>query len=194
MNVGGGFRHLVVVPMREYKKDGRIVRSISKGAAAFAKTTGTELVKLGAKVAVGVQTVLQGAEDFLGPASESSMNPMEGDDSEEEKKQISLYANQPVGVFQGLRGGYAGLQRDLILARDAIIAVPGEVMEGGNAAGVLRAVRKHAPTVILRPAIGVARAGGQILMGATNSLDPVHLQRAEAVSYNTRETNVEYRR
>ncbi|KAH7356911.1 hypothetical protein BKA65DRAFT_393320 [Rhexocercosporidium sp. MPI-PUGE-AT-0058] len=182
VNVGGGFRHLVVVPMREYKKDGRIVRGISKGAAAFAKTTSTELVKLGAKVAVGVQTVLQGAEDFLGQAAEPLASTVEGDDSEEESKQISLYANQPVGVFQGLRGGYAGLQRDLILARDAIIAVPGEVMEGGNAAGVLRAVRKHAPTVILRPAIGVARAGGQILMGATNSLDPVHLQRAEAVS------------
>jgi autophagy-related protein 2 len=183
VNVGEGFRHLVVVPMREYKKDGRIVRSISKGAAAFAKTTGTELVKLGAKVAIGVQTVLQGAEGFLGSPMESP-KPMEGDDSEEENKQISLYANQPVGVLQGLRGGYAGLQRDLILARDAIIAVPGEVMEGGNAAGVLRAVRKHAPTVILRPAIGVAKAGGQILMGATNSLDPANLQRADAVSYS----------
>jgi autophagy-related protein 2 len=183
VNVGGGFQQLVVVPMREYKKDGRIVRSISKGAAAFAKTTGTELVKLGAKAAIGVQTVLQGVEGFLGPSSEFSQSTIDEDDSEEEAKQISLYANQPVGVLQGLRGGYAGLQRDLILARDAIIAVPGEIMEGGNAAGVLRAVRKHAPTVILRPAIGVAKAGGQILMGATNSLDPVNLQRAEAVSF-----------
>lgn len=181
VNVGGGFRHLVLVPMHEYKKDGRIVRSISKGAAAFAKTTGTELVRLGAKVAVGVQTVLQSAEEFLGPSSETYKLGAEEDDADEETKQISLYANQPVGVFQGLRGGYAGLQRDLILARDAIIAVPGEVMEGGSAAGVLKAVRKHAPTVILRPAIGVAKAGGQILMGATNSLDPVNLQRADAV-------------
>jgi autophagy-related protein 2 len=172
----------VLVPMREYQKDGRIVRSISRGAAAFAKTTGTELVKLGAKVAIGVQTVLQGAEGLLSPAAEPSMTGIEGEDEDEENKQISLYANQPVGVLQGLRGGYDGLQRDLILARDAIIAVPGEVMEGGNAAGVLQAVRKHAPTVILRPAIGVAKAGGQILMGATNALDPSNLQRADAVS------------
>jgi autophagy-related protein 2 len=184
VNVGGGFRHLVVVPMREYKKDGRIVRSISKGAAAFARTTGTELVKLGAKVAIGVQTVLQGAEGFLGQPVETTKTGLDEEDEDEESKQISLYANQPVGVLQGLRGGYAGLQRDLILARDAIIAVPGEAMEGGNAAGVLRAVRKHAPTVILRPAIGVAKAGGQILMGATNSLDPVNLQKADAVSHH----------
>lgn len=180
VNVGGGIQKLVVVPMREYKKDGRIVRSISKGAAAFAKTTGTELVKLGAKVAIGVQTVLQGAEGFLGPTTESS--DLYGDDDDEvEKYKISPYASQPVGVMQGLKGGYKGLQRDLVVARDAIIAVPGEVMSEGSAAGVLKAVRKHAPTVILRPAIGVAKAGGQIFLGATNSLDPTNLQRADAV-------------
>ncbi|QSZ32914.1 hypothetical protein DSL72_002497 [Monilinia vaccinii-corymbosi] len=182
VNVGGGFKDLVVVPMHEYKKDGRIVRSISKGAAAFAKTTGTELVKLGAKVAIGVQTVLQGAEDFLGP-QDNLISHGNSNEEEEERKQISLYANQPVGVFQGLKGGYAGLQRDLVMARDAIIAVPGEVMEGGSAKGVLRAVRKHAPTVILRPAIGVAKGAGQVLMGATNTLDKRNLERADAVSF-----------
>jgi autophagy-related protein 2 len=106
----------------------------------------------------------------------------DGEEVENENRQISRYANQPIGVVQGLKGGYAGLRRDLLLARDAVIAMPGEAMEGGSAAGVLRAVRKHAPTVILRPAIGVANASGQILMGATNSLDPKNLRRADEVS------------
>lgn len=179
VNVGSGFRHLVIVPIREYKKDGRIIRSISKGAAVFAKTTSTELVKLGAKVAVGVQTVLQGAEDFLTPSGDSNTLD-ESSSASRESKKLSLYANQPFGVLQGLKGGYNGLQRDLLLARDAIIAVSGEVMESGTAVGAFKAVGKHAPTVILRPAIGVVKASGQILMGATNSLDPVNLQRAEA--------------
>ncbi|TGO60571.1 hypothetical protein BCON_0034g00060 [Botryotinia convoluta] len=179
VNVGSGFKDLVVVPMNEYKKDGRIVRNISKGAAIFAKTTGTELVKLGAKVAIGVQTVLQGAEGLLGP-QDTSLSHGNSSDDEDERKQISLYANQPVGVMQGLRGGYASLQRDLIMARDAIIAVPGEVMEDGNAKGVLKAVRKHAPTVILRPVIGVAKGAGQVLMGATNTLDKKNLERVDA--------------
>ncbi|KAF7922518.1 uncharacterized protein EAE98_008044 [Botrytis deweyae] len=179
VNVGSGFKDLVVVPMNEYKKDGRIVRNISRGAAIFAKTTGTELVKLGAKVAIGVQTVLQGAEGLLGPQDTTPSHGNSSDD-EDERKQISLYANQPVGVMQGLRGGYASLQRDLIMARDAIIAVPGEVMEDGNAKGVLKAVRKHAPTVILRPVIGVAKGAGQVLMGATNTLDKKNLERVDA--------------
>ncbi|CAG7916135.1 unnamed protein product [Penicillium olsonii] len=171
VNVGGGVRDLVVVPMREYQKDGRIVRSIQKGAVAFAKTTSNELVKLGAKLAIGTQTVLQGAEDLLTtPAQE---------EDEEEAKKISLYADQPVGVVQGLRGAYSGLERDLLLARDAIVAVPGEVVESGSAKAAAKAVWKRAPTVILRPAIGVSKAVGQTLLGAGNTLDPSNRRKME---------------
>lgn len=180
VNVGGGVRDLVVVPMREYRKDGRIVRSIQKGALAFAKTTSNELVKLGAKLAIGTQTVLQGAEDMLTTPSA----PAYDDDSldEDEAKKISLYADQPVGVVQGLRGAFSGLERDLLLARDAIVAVPGEVVESGSAKAAAKAVWKRAPTVILRPAIGVSKAVGQTLLGAGNTLDPSNRRKMEDVS------------
>ncbi|KAJ5659824.1 hypothetical protein N7507_006275 [Penicillium longicatenatum] len=177
VNVGGGVKDLVVVPMREYRKDGRIVRSIQKGALAFAKTTSNELVKLGAKLAIGTQTVLQGAEDLL--TSPTAPSAEEEPEDEEEAKKISLYADQPIGVVQGLRGAFRGLERDLLLARDAIVAVPGEVVESGSAKAAAKAVWKRAPTVILRPAIGVSKAVGQTLLGAGNSLDPSNRRRME---------------
>lgn len=185
VNVGSGVKDLVVVPMREYKKDGRVVRSIQKGALAFAKTTTTELVKLGAKLAIGTQTVLQGAEDFLNKPGGYPSDIHHWEDAEldeDEKKQISLYADQPVGVVSGLRGAYASLERDLLMARDAIVAVPGEVLESGSAGGAAKAVLKRAPTVILRPAIGASKAVGQTLLGAGNSLDPGNRRRVEDVS------------
>ena len=182
-NVGGGVRDLVVVPMREYRKDGRIVRSIQKGALVFAKTTTSELVKLGAKLAIGTQTVLQSAEDFLKtPGSRADIGREDAELDEDEKKQISLYADQPVGVMQGLRGAYASLERDLLTARDAIVAVPGEVIESGSAGGAAKAVLRSAPTIIFRPAIGASKAISQTLMGATNSLDPQNRRRVEDVS------------
>ncbi|KAI0406524.1 ATG C terminal domain-containing protein [Xylaria palmicola] len=181
VNVGSGFKDLVEIPIREYKKDGRIVRSIGKGATAFAKTTGTELVKLGAKLAVGTQYALQGAEGMLTkqPNTRESADWVDEDAESEETKQISLYADQPTGVVQGLRGGYSSLARDLNLARDAIIAVPGEIMESGNAQGAAKAVLKRAPTIIFRPLIGSSKAIGQTLMGATNSLDPQNRRRMD---------------
>ena len=183
VNIGSGFRDLVEIPLREYQKDGRVVRSISKGAMAFARTTGTELVKLGAKLAVGTQYALQGAEGMLLEQPQQPEGNWDDDDIDmEEKKQISLYAEQPTGVIQGIRGGFRSLARDVNLARDAIIAVPGEVMESQSASGAAKAVWKRAPTIIFRPAVGVSKAIGQTLMGATNAIDPQNKRRIDEVS------------
>ena len=144
-------------------------------------------MRLGAKLAIGTQTVLQGAEDLLSQPDSSQQRldiAADWDESEldeDEKKQISLYADQPVGVVQGLRGAYASLERDLLTAKDAVVAMPGEIMESGTAGDAARAVLRGAPTVILRPAMGVSKAVGQTLMGATNSLDPGNRRRIEDV-------------
>ncbi|KAK4249061.1 hypothetical protein C7999DRAFT_30425 [Corynascus novoguineensis] len=196
VNAGSGFRDLIEIPIREYRKDGRIVRSLKKGATAFAKTTGTEVVKLGAKLAIGTQYALQGAEGLLAPnqagegsgvgTSAAAVAATLGDDWDEDEyeeevhRKISLYADQPLGIVQGVRGAYASLARDLSVARDAIIAVPTEVMDSQGAQGAAKAVLKKAPTIILRPAIGATRAIGQTLLGATNSLDPMNRRRVEA--------------
>jgi autophagy-related protein 2 len=76
------------------------------------------------------------------------------------------------------------------IARDAIIAVPSEIMESENAQGAAKAVLKRAPTIIFRPAIGATKAIGQTLLGATNSLDPQNRRRMEEVSSLVRRCGV----
>ena len=186
VNVGAGVRDLVAVPVREYRKDGRVVRAIQKGALAFAKTTTTELARLGAKLAIGTQTVLQNAEDLLAPGAGTGPAPhpatADGDEAPEERTIISPYADQPVGVVQGLRGAFRHLERDLLLAKDAIVAIPGEVMESNTAGEAAKAMLRGTPTVVLRPALGVTKAVGQTLLGATNTLDKGERRRVEDVS------------
>jgi autophagy-related protein 2 len=182
-NLAGGIKQLVTSPINEYKKDGRIIRSIARGATRVGKSTVTGGVKLGAKAFVGLHTVLQGTEGFLGPSTERTVYAGVDGDSDDDQKKISPYANQPYGVAQGVQSGFSGLQRDLLMARDAYIGIGSESMESPSAAGVYNAVRKHGPTLVLRPPIALTRFAGQILMGATNSLDPANLQRADAVSF-----------
>lgn len=186
VNIGSGIRDLVEIPIREYQKDGRIFRSLRLGATAFARTTGTEVVKLGAKVAIGTQTALQGAEGLLtAKPTGTHYTPWDGDDTgdvEEQNRQISLYADQPSGVAQGIKGGYASLARDLHVARDALIAVQGEARQSQNAAGMAKAVMQRAPTIVFRPVIGASKAISKTLMGATNSLDPENRRRVEEAS------------
>jgi autophagy-related protein 2 len=194
VNVGSGVRDLVVVPMREYKKDGRIVRSLQKGVYAFAKNTTSEVARLGAKVAIGTQTLLEGAETFLIPQSGSPRSPStlhDWDDvdpnegGEDEPRAVSNYANQPIGVKAGLRSAARYLERDLLTARDAIIAIPGEVMEEGTGIGMAKAIARRAPTVILRPALGATKAVSHALLGVGNALDKDSRRKIEDVSSHT---------
>jgi autophagy-related protein 2 len=187
VNVGSGMRDLVVIPMREYKKDGRIVRSLQKGVYAFAKNTTSEVARLGAKVAIGTQTLLEGAEAFLAPPTGSSTHhDWDGEDPDattEEARAVSHYANQPIGVRAGLRSAARHLERDLLTARDAVIAIPAEIMEEGSGVGMAKALARHAPTVILRPALGATKALSNALLGVGNALDDGSRRKIEDVSF-----------
>ncbi|KAF2401800.1 hypothetical protein EJ06DRAFT_361428 [Trichodelitschia bisporula] len=192
VNVGSGVRDLVVVPMREYRKDGRLIRSIQKGAVSFARTTTSELARLGAKVAIGTQNVLQGAEEFLSPVHQSRRHSNDDWEDElssspglDETRAVSSYADQPLNVVTGLRSAFHGIERDILLTRNAIIAVGGEVRDSSSAGGVARAVGRHAPTIILQPAIGATRAIGTALLGAGNTLDRDSRRKIEDVSGGT---------
>lgn len=188
VNIGTGMRDIVAIPIREYKKDGRIVRSVQKGAFHFGKTTASELARLGAKVAIGTQNLLSGAEGLLAPQSQrlplSSDRPASSDptDEDREPRAFSAYADQPLGVLSGLRSARRYLEHDLLTARDALIAVQGEVLESSNPGSAAMAVARHAPTIMLKPVIGASRAVGTALLGVGNQIDRGGVKRMEDVS------------
>ena len=48
VNVGSGVADLVLLPIAQYKKDGRVIRGLQKGTTAFVQSTAIEAIKLGA--------------------------------------------------------------------------------------------------------------------------------------------------
>ena len=109
---------------------------------------------------------------------------MASDDDEPEQRAVSAYANQPLGLLSGLKSARRYLEHDLLTAKDALIAVQGEVLESRGPGGAAAAVVKHAPTVILRPVIGATRAVGTTLLGVGNQIDRGHLRKVDDVSYS----------
>jgi autophagy-related protein 2 len=147
VNVGSGVADLVLLPIAQYKKDGRIVRGVQKGTTAFVKSTAMEAIKLGARLATGTQVILEQAESVLGgqfthpitaetvqssPAS-GHLSLAELGEEEEPSDLISKYAGQPADVREGVQSAYRSLQRNLHSAAQTILAVPMEVYErSGN--------------------------------------------------------------
>lgn len=299
VQLGGDFKDLVAIPIQEYQKDGRIYRSISKGASQFTKSTTNELLKLAVKLAAGTQTILENTEEVFGgtgsasrvsnsaeqlndnqknnknhrandyiireeedvetdedednqfsnsgsqligrsslstvpiqrsiyqPALESFSKThksskgyykrtlknnyefiQEDDEVDEEDldiedtnqelpRTISLYANQPTNLKEGVALAYDSLGRNFFVAKEAIIkAYNSEFNDNGNinqqgyneededdfmnrrdSRNKNRfAVVKAAPIALLRPMIGATEAVSKTLLGLTNQLDPEQLK------------------
>ncbi|KAI0670368.1 hypothetical protein C8Q78DRAFT_1035864 [Trametes maxima] len=191
VNVGSGVADLVLLPIAQYKKDGRVVRGLQKGANAFIKSTGMEAIRLGARLATGTQVILEQAETVLGGqfkdqvTAEALQIPVsteidEEDLDEDAKDLISKYADQPTNVKEGMKSAYNSLKKNLNSAAQTILAVPMEVYERSGNEGPVRAVVRAVPIAVLKPMIGASEAVSKTLLGLQNTLDPNIRQENEA--------------
>ncbi|GAA5935848.1 Atg2p [Sporobolomyces koalae] len=193
VNVGSGVANLVLLPIEQYRKDGRVVRGLQKGAQAFAKQTTLEAINVGAKLANGTQVILEQAEHVLGAkfshrvmadtvtspeptvgsSSEVGFDPDDISDEEEvNNKARSRYAEQPADLRQGVASAYKSLGENFKEAAQTVLAVPMEVYERSANEGPVRAVVRAVPIAVLRPMIGASGAVSKALLGLRNTLDP----------------------
>ncbi|KAF9814906.1 hypothetical protein IEO21_04850 [Rhodonia placenta] len=185
VNVGSGVADLVLLPIAQYKKDGRVVRGLQKGATAFVKSTAIEAIKLGAKLATGTQVILEQAENVIGgqfkdsitaealqasPFAEEAEEPLTDDEGMGDL--ISRYAEQPMNVQEGMQSAYRSLRRNFNSAAQTILAVPMEVYDREGNEGPVRAVVRAVPIAVLKPMIGASEAVSKTLLGLHNTLDP----------------------
>ncbi|KAI8598577.1 hypothetical protein EDD21DRAFT_309183, partial [Dissophora ornata] len=66
VNLGSGIADLVLLPIEQYKRDGHIIRGLQKGGQAFTRATTLEALKIGTKVGVGTQVLLEHADEIFG--------------------------------------------------------------------------------------------------------------------------------
>lgn len=146
VNVGSGVADLILLPIEQYRKDGRIAKGVQRGTNSFVKSTALEVMKLGARLATGTQVILERAEGVLGGKSGEDVvgqvqglstnafgvdsGMMEGgSSSEDEQEVISRYADQPEGMREGVQAAYKSLSKNVNAAAQTILAVPMEVYE-----------------------------------------------------------------
>ncbi|TEB36380.1 hypothetical protein FA13DRAFT_1683755 [Coprinellus micaceus] len=185
VNVGSGVADLVLLPISQYRKDGRIVRGVQKGATAFVKSTALEAIKLGARLATGTQVILEQTEGILGGEFDKTITTealqqqtfgdeftLPSEEFDEDAEHISKYAQQPADIKEGVQSAYKSLSRNLNSAAQTILAVPMEVYERSGNEGPVRSVIRAVPIAILKPMIGATEAVSKTLLGLHNTLDP----------------------
>lgn len=198
VKAGSGVADLILLPLEQYRKDGKIVTGIRRGASSFASNTLSEVATVCAQLATGTQVILEKAERALGgrqaeeahlPDMMESINLTEYEASLAGKR--SRYANQPANVNQGISAAYTSLTSNLTSAAQTILAVPMEVIEETGSQQVscivpiarirltfirlqsaTRAVIRAVPIAVLQSMIGITDASRKTLFGVKNQLDP----------------------
>jgi len=179
VNVGTGVADLILLPIEQYRKDGRITRGVQKGAASFSKSAAVEAIKLGARLATGTQVILEQAETALGArfgspvTAEALYSVGELDIDEKDEARFSKYADQPVGLREGFESAVKSVSTNFRSAAQTIVAVPLEVYERSGTDGAVKAVIRAVPIgAVFRPMIGASEAVSKTLLGLGNQLDP----------------------
>lgn len=65
VNLSTGVADLVLLPIQQYRKDGRLMKGIQRGTSSFARATAIEAIKLSSRVATGAQVILEHADGFF---------------------------------------------------------------------------------------------------------------------------------
>lgn len=164
VQIGSGMADLILIPLEQYQKDGRLVKGLQQGARRFIQKAATESLKLGTKLAVGTQVLLEQADSIFNQNQTASSS----------RRSRSIYSQPPATVMEGLENAFQSLSSNINTAVRTIIAIPMEVQES-NGEGGFRSVIRAIPVAVLRPLIGASEAVRSTLIGMQNSIDPARL-------------------
>lgn len=162
---GDGIKNLVMLPISEYKKDGRVVPGLKKGLNSFVRSTGNEAVRLSAKLAVGTQGLLETAEQTLSQSSGQS-------EPAKVRHAVSMYADQPRDLRQGISQGIGGMSRNMMTAKNAFVSIPRDLEDETDARAAAKSAARTIPVAVLRPLIGTTEMISKTLLGLRNTMNP----------------------
>lgn len=162
--VGSSAAKLVTLPVKNYKKDRRIVKGMQRGTIAFLRSISLEAIGLGAHLAAGAHAILVQAEDII---SSPPTSPIQNRGSS------NVRSGQPKDARQGMQQAYETITDGFGKSASALVQSPLKKYQRGAGVGsALSTAVQAAPGAAIAPASAAARAVHSALLGVRNSLDP----------------------
>ncbi|KAL1290521.1 hypothetical protein HN51_059004 [Arachis hypogaea] len=164
--VGTGAAKLVSSPVKNYKKERRVLKGLQRGTIAFLRSLSLEAVGLGVHLAAGAHDILHQAEILASKPSPVSLPP-------KDKLNTDVRSNQPKDAQEGIQQAYETLSDGLGKSAAVLVQNPLKKYQRGSGAGpALAAAVRAVPAAAIAPASACASAVHYALLGFRNSLDP----------------------
>ncbi|XP_075387716.1 autophagy-related protein 2 homolog B isoform X1 [Tenrec ecaudatus] len=161
-----GLRDLVWLPIEQYRKDGRIVRGLQRGAASFGTSTAMAALELTNRMVQTIQAAAETAYDMVSPG------PLCITPSRTKRFPHHRLAHQPVDLREGVAKAYSVVKEGLTDTAQTLYETAAREHESRGVTGAVGEVLRQIPPAVVRPLIMATEATSNVLGGMRNQIRP----------------------
>lgn len=154
-----GLVDLVWLPIDQYRRDGRVIRGLQRGANSFTTSSAMAFLELTNRVVQMIQAAAETAYDVVSPDS-----PV--------KRGQNRLAQQPFDLREGVSNAYQVLREGLGQTATNIVQVAKEEHEQKGVTGAVGGVLRQVPATVVQPFILATEATSSVLGGVRNQILP----------------------
>ncbi|GCC38375.1 hypothetical protein chiPu_0016889 [Chiloscyllium punctatum] len=161
-----GLKDLVWLPIEQYRRDGRIVRGLQRGAASFGTSTAMAALELTNRLVQTIQAAAETAYDMVSPGT-TTPGLMR-------TKRISQHrlAHQPVDLREGVAKAYDVVKEGFTDTAHMIYETAAREHEQRGMTGAVGGVLRQIPPTVVKPLIVATEATSNVLGGMRNQIQP----------------------
>ncbi|XP_014663890.1 PREDICTED: autophagy-related protein 2 homolog B-like isoform X2 [Priapulus caudatus] len=160
-----GVKDLFWLPIEQYRKDGRIVRGLQRGAVAFSTTTTMAVLELTHRTVQSIQSAAETAYDMMSPGPSVKLHH-----PGQHKRHPN--ATQPADLREGATKAYYVLKEGIGETTKNLVQVATEEHEHKGVYGAVGGVLRQIPGTVVKPVIFASEATSNVLGGMRNQLQP----------------------
>ncbi|XP_032812105.2 autophagy-related protein 2 homolog B [Petromyzon marinus] len=163
-----GMKDLVWLPIEQYRKDGRIVRGIQRGAASFGTSTAMAALELTNRLVQTVQAAAETAYDMLSPGPSVARRPIAGAPTFPQHR----VAQPPADLREGVAKAYDVVREGVTDTAQTLYMVCAREHEQKGVTGAVGGVLRQIPPTVVKPLIVASEATANVLGGMRNQIQP----------------------
>nr|XP_054759186.1 autophagy-related protein 2 homolog B-like [Lytechinus pictus] len=162
-----GMFDLVRLPVEQYKRDGRLVRGIQRGANSFGTSTAMAVVELTNRFVKLLQVAAETAYDVVSPGPSVSSRAITYGPFGQQR-----LARQPADFREGMANAINVVREGLGDTATAIMQTALEEHEHKGVSGAVGGILRQIPPSVIRPLILATEATSSVLGGVRNQMLP----------------------
>ncbi|XP_016894777.1 autophagy-related protein 2 homolog A [Cynoglossus semilaevis] len=164
-----GVRDLFWLPIEQYRKDGRIIRGLQRGAASFGTSTASAALELSNRLVQAIQATAETVYDILSPTPPLTRYAItEGRTLTSRPRR----AAQPADLREGVAKAYDTVREGMFDAAQTLCDVASRGHEQKGLPGAVGGVLRQIPPTVVRPLIVASEATSNLLGGMRNQIKP----------------------